>query len=208
MSIAVFPMGYLETNCYIVNKGEDAIMVDPGGTKENGLTIAIAYIKNHGLNLLSIILTHMHFDHIYGVAEMLQLYPSISAYANKADLEILNSPLAGASMFGLPPTEPFDPSFIDEGKVNFGNITGEIRYTPGHTPGSLALYLPDEHAVLSGDTVFHHSLGRTDLLGGSQNAIINSVIDKIFTLPNDTIIYPGHGQETTVNEEKLYNPYF
>ncbi len=207
MSISVFCFGPLETNCYIIQNGTDALVVDPGGTWVDGLDSVISHLRHNKLTLHAVILTHLHFDHIYGVAELTTNSYHVKAFCSAEELPFLSGWMTRARHWGLPSVSPFTPEVIEEGPCQFGSIRGEILFTPGHSAGGLSLYLPDEKAVISGDTLFHRIIGRTDLIDGNLQAIKNSIRNKLFTLPDETVVYPGHGPSTTIIEEKRYNPF-
>ena len=207
MPIATYPIGPLETNCHIVYNSHDALVVDPGGELDDGLQDVVDFITRNRLTLQAILLTHLHFDHIYGAAELSGLNRGVPIYAAEADLPMLPAYLSSGEKWGLPPVKPFTPAVIAEGPCTFGSIKGEIRFTPGHTPGGLSLWLPDEHAVLCGDSLFYRSIGRTDLPGGDIHTLATSISEKLFTLPDDTAAYPGHGLTTTIGDEKQHNPF-
>ncbi|MBO4312501.1 MAG: MBL fold metallo-hydrolase [Desulfovibrionaceae bacterium] len=229
MPITVFPIGPLQTNCYVVHKNGDALVVDPGGRQcrshsspslggfsqtssckdsdaIGGLDEVVSFLKENALSLRAVLLTHLHFDHIYGAAELMAGPPPVTAYASAGDFPLLEVSASHTARWGLPPVPPFTPEAIAAGPCQFGSITGEIRMTPGHSPGSLALYLPEEGAVISGDTLFYRSIGRTDLAGGDAKAIQTSIQEQLFTLPDETRVFPGHGPSTTIGGEKKHNP--
>lgn len=206
MSTAVFPIGPLDTNCFVLHAGSDAIVVDPGGDVNNGLTDVTDYLKAHALTLRAVILTHLHFDHIYGVAALTQS-GNMPILAGMNDFAMLSTSLGRGEAFGFPPVTPFNPAPLDEGPCQFGQISAEVIYTPGHTPGGLSLYVPAEQAVFAGDTLFCRSVGRTDLDGGDHNVLRASIVNKLFTLPDETTVYCGHGPDTTIGSEKKHNPY-
>ncbi len=206
MPINTFPIGPLETNCYVVHINGDALVVDPGATLSCGLDEVVSFIQSNRLSLKAVLLTHLHFDHIYGVAELLAGPAKIKAYAATADFPLISVSSSHATRWGLPPVSPFTPDPIAPGPCRFFSISGEIRMTPGHSPGSLALYLPGENAVISGDTLFYRSIGRTDLAGGDPKAIQVSIQKQLFTLPDETRVFPGHGPSTTIGAERKHNP--
>ena len=206
MPIHTFAIGPLDTNCYVVSRDGDALIVDPGGDRSWGLDMVLQFLERHQLTLRAVLLTHLHFDHTYGVAELIGDGSSVRAYAAASDLPLLSSFLSKGETWGLPPVKPFAPDPIAEGPCRFGTIQGEIRFTPGHSPGGLTLYLPDEKAAIVGDSLFYRSIGRTDLPGGHLPTLLGSIRSRLFSLPDDTIVYPGHGPSTTIGDEKAHNP--
>ena len=174
MSVAVFPLGPLETNCYIVSYEGQAVAIDVGGDPAP----VSKYLKEHGLELKAICITHMHFDHLYGVAA-----------------------LAAETQF--PAAPKFESVSIEPGnKTEFAGLECKVLSVPGHTPGSVAYYFKKEKCVFVGDTLFLESIGRTDFPFSSHEQLVTSIRSELFSLPDDTIVYPGHGPETSIGYEK------
>lgn len=196
-------VGALETNCYIIfNEENSAIIIDPGGEGEK---ISL-FIEEKKLRPLMIINTHGHADHC-GANKFLKEKYSIPILLHTDDTGILNSfenkfifPLMG----GTPSPSP-DRLLKDGDLIEFGKTSLKIIHTPGHTPGSISIFI--NGILFSGDLIFSGSVGRTDLPGGSWTQLINSIKSKILTLPDETIILPGHGLSTTVGEERENNPF-
>ena len=202
LTIKVFPLGVLEMNTYILHTDTIAVLIDVG---ENPNPV-LEYLTSNNLTLEAIYLTHLHFDHIFGVVDVLQEYP-VPVYANEEDMYLLKATLLNPVLYGLPPLNTnFTITPIAEGS---GNILGEDVYffhTPGHTKGSICYYFPAMHTLFSGDVLFKHTIGRTDLPGGEYTQLVDSIAKKLFTLPDVTRVYPGHGESTTIAHEKEYNP--
>ncbi len=196
-------VGALETNCYIIFDGKNnAIIIDPGGEPEK----IQSFIERKNLKPLRIINTHGHADHCGGNRFFKEKY-SIPISIHKDEIEILNSfenkfifPLMG----GRPSPAP-DRLLEDGEMIRFGEINLRIIHTPGHTPGSISIFT--DGILFSGDLIFSGSVGRTDLPGGSWKELLNSIKNKILTLPDETLILPGHGPSTTVKEERENNPF-
>lgn len=205
MPIAEFSIGPLSTNCYVVHKNGDAIVVDPGGNPDVGLDDVLTFIEEKKLTVHAVLLTHLHFDHIYGVAELMRR--GASAHAGAEDFHMLESSLGRGQVYGFPYVEGFTPEVLTAGPFSFGAVSGVVLTTPGHTPGGLSFHLPDENTVLAGDTLFARSVGRTDLPGGDFSVLRASITEKLFTLPESTIVCPGHGPQTSIGAEKKNNPY-
>lgn len=203
MNVTVMQLGMLETNCYIVHSDARALVIDPGGQPEE----ILGFLKKSGLSLDVILNTHLHFDHIQGNAA-LAAATSVKIRAGSADAYLLDTELGGGGMMGMPRTAPFSFDPLAEGETQFLGLTCQVLATPGHSPGSLSFYFPDLNAVFVGDLLFYRSVGRTDFSGGSEAQLLRSVRSKIFTLPADTVVYPGHGPETSVDSERLNNPFF
>ncbi|MFZ4854931.1 MAG: MBL fold metallo-hydrolase [Desulfuromonadaceae bacterium] len=204
-SIAVGP---LEVNCSIVGceQSREGIVVDPGGNVEK----IAAIVTRHRLKIHTIINTHGHFDHLGGNRQALTTFSGARLLIHQADAPMLSKSAEVARMYGIPGdnSPEADAYLVDGMEVIFGTCRLKVLYTPGHTLGGCCLYFEDEHKVITGDTLFADSIGRTDLPGGSHEQLLNSIRTKLFTLPDDVIAYPGHGPETTIGHEKRCNPYF
>lgn len=206
MPIVSFPLGPLETNCHVICGKTDAVAVDPGGDMDGGLNQLLDVLKTKNLKLQAIVCTHFHFDHIYGVATLHEM-TGATIYGSDKDSDVLRSEMGAGGTWGFPPVKQFSWTDLKEGPITFGEISMEVMATPGHTPGSLSLYVPSMNAVLTGDLLFYHSVGRTDFPGSSPAAMVKSLHKKIFILPPETEVFPGHGPNTNVGEELANNPY-
>ncbi len=202
MLINTFELGPLNTNCHIISNGGYALAVDPGGDPKK----ILEFLRANSLTLLAIYITHFHFDHIYGAAA-LGAETRAPIFGPQGDAHFLKSEIGGGGLWGLPKVPSFDFKPLEEGEHNNGPFSFKVLHTPGHTPGSMSLYFPDAGAIFTGDVIFYRSIGRTDFEDGSQDDLMASIKEKIFTLPGDTKIYPGHGMETTVEDEKRGNPH-
>ena len=199
-------VGPLAENCYILGCEEtrQGIIVDPGADSERILGAVAA----SGLQIIHVINTHGHFDHIGANRQVLDA-TGASLLIHQADLPFLGKASDTARMYGLS-TENSPPpdSHLEDGMViTFGSHEIRVLHTPGHTPGGCCLYLPKEGLVITGDTLFADGIGRTDFPGSSYESIIASIKNKLFTLPDATAAYPGHGPSTTIGREKRHNPY-
>ncbi len=203
--IKTYPVGQIGTNCYILYREslQEAIIVDPGA--QGGYLVEKC--KELGVTPKAIFLTHGHFDHILGVDEVKRWYPDIKIYAGEHEKMTLMDPsinLTGG--FGGAYTLLPDVFLKDGESINLSGITFQVIHTPGHTRGSICFFIADEEVLISGDTLFLESLGRTDFPMGDQSLIIKSIREKLFVLPEDTLVYPGHGDKTTIGHELVYNP--
>ena len=196
----------LQCNCSIFGDEQtrEAIVIDPGAD----VSKIVEILERHALKVKAIVITHAHFDHIGG-AEKLRALTGAPVWMNGSDEMIAKSLPLQCALFGVPQAK--NPGFdfkAKEGDVlTVGNAAFQVLHTPGHTPGSVGLYVPSEGMLVAGDTLFFESIGRTDLPGGSGKKIIQSIHEKIFTLPEETIVLPGHGRNTTVAHEKRFNPF-
>lgn len=199
MRVYTFPLGPLETNCYLLAEGAEAVAVDPGGDPSS----VVKFLRDNGLTLTAILNTHLHFDHIGGNAA-LRAATGAPIHLNKEDLFLLDA--TSGTRFGLPPTDPFEYQAMDAGETTFLNARCTVIHTPGHSPGSLSFYFPDQGMLFSGDVLFYRDTGRSDLPGGSRPVLENETIrGKLYTLPDATVVYPGHGPQTSIGEEKVQN---
>lgn len=203
LRIKQFSLGALETNCYLLYSETEALAIDPGGDPGE----VLFFLKNKKLNLDLILNTHLHFDHIQGNAE-LSAGTGAGIFAPKEDEFLMDTEVGNGGFMGFPRTPAFDFMPLKQGRTEYLGAQCHVLATPGHTPGSMSFYFPDLEAVFVGDLIFFRSVGRTDFPGGDAGVLKKSVVEKIFTLPDQTTIYSGHGPETSVGDEKLQNPFF
>ena len=203
MDILAFPLGPLETNCYLGMAGTAALAVDPGGNPG----VVLDQIEKRGLTLEAICLTHLHCDHLYGVAALAKA-TGAKVLAGAEDAMLMETELGRGGLMGLPMVDGFDWAPVPPGEATIAGQPCRVLATPGHSPGSLSLYFPGAGAVFVGDLLFYRSVGRTDFMGGDYGQLMASVRDAIFTLPDATVVYPGHVLATTVGDEKRHNPFF
>ena len=202
----VLPLGILQCNCSIFGDEttREAVVIDPGDNIEKILEV----LERHGLKTKAIVITHAHIDHIGG-ADKLRAITGAPVWMNPADAVVAKSLALQAAWLGM--AEPKNPGIDVEAKegetVSAGTAEFHILHTPGHTPGSISLYVPLEGKVVAGDTLFFDTIGRTDLPGGNSRQIIQSIQGKLFQLPDETVVVPGHGALTTIEREKRLNPF-
>jgi glyoxylase-like metal-dependent hydrolase (beta-lactamase superfamily II) len=204
LQVVDFQLGPLETNCFLVTNGSRALVIDPGGDPGSVLT----YLKRKGIELDLILNTHFHFDHIMG-NRALQQAMSVPILASPEDESLLQAQVKGGQGgFGFPEVEPFEYEALHPGEREWLGETCRVLPTPGHSPGNLSFYFPESGMIFVGDLIFPGSVGRTDLPGGSMEQLLASVREQVFTLPEDTALFSGHGPQTTVGREKKSNPFF
>jgi glyoxylase-like metal-dependent hydrolase (beta-lactamase superfamily II) len=203
MRITSYPLGPLDTNCYVLDHQGRALAVDPGGDPADVLD----FLKDQGLVLEHILVTHMHFDHMYGCAALARA-TGVPITAPEDDRFLMDTELGGGGVYGFPRVEPFQSLPAVTGECSFIGLACRCLPTPGHSPGSVSYYFPDAAAAFVGDVIFYRSVGRTDFPGGDADQLKRGVQEQIFTLPGGTTLYPGHGMETTVDSEKRHNPFF
>lgn len=207
MLLESFPVGPLGCNCSIVGCKEtgEAMVIDPGGDADKIIELA----TKHGLTIKYLLHTHAHFDHIMGSRDMKEK-TGAKICLHKGDQWLYDNLLKQVGMFGFKATDPLpvDQYLDDEEDIKVGKLTASVIHTPGHTPGSLCYSVQEKDSVLfAGDTLFKHSVGRTDLWGGSFDEIVDSISNRLYTLDDSTRVIPGHGGDTTIWDEKKHNPF-
>ena len=208
-SVRKYTLGLVQTNCYIVsNKNKECIIFDPG---EQGAALIQDLHKNN-LKPLAIFLTHAHFDHI-GAVDILRDAFDIPVYLHEAEVSWLTDPMKNGSgkymelqnVIVSPPKQ--EHIIRKEQTFTISDFEFEAVFTPGHSPGSVTFIFKEDGFAIVGDTLFERSIGRTDLIGGSMDVLLKSIRNKILSLPEETIIYPGHGDYTTPAAEMENNPF-
>jgi glyoxylase-like metal-dependent hydrolase (beta-lactamase superfamily II) len=203
----VIPVGLLQCNCYILgdeNTGE-AVVIDPGDEVERVQEV----LQRHRLLPKYIVATHAHIDHVGGI-EKLARSSGAAVMMHQEDLPLYQNLAMQAAFLGMRPpgTVEVDQFLRDGDHVRWATHALEVLHTPGHSPGSLSLYLPgDDHRIFSGDTLFQASIGRTDLWGGSYDEILASIAGKLLSFADHTPVFPGHGPATSIGEERRFNPF-
>lgn len=202
----ILTVGQLECNCSIFGdeKSLEAIVIDPGDDIDD----IVAVLDRHQLKVKSIIITHAHIDHIGGAAKLKAL-TGAPVYMNQGDQELYKHLDVQASWLGMetPERTEIDVTPREGDKVALGGKDFHILHTPGHTQGSLSIWIPGLQTLVAGDTLFRDSIGRTDLPGGDGRQILRSIKQKLLVLPDDARVICGHGQETTIGREKAKNPF-
>ena len=202
----ILPVGALQCNCSVIGDEttHEAMVVDPGAEIQN----ILALVRKHNLQVKQIVITHAHIDHVGG-AMKLRAATGAPILLNQNDYELLKMLDVQASWIGVAPPGKvdIDQSIGQADTIKAGSLVANVLSTPGHTEGSVCLYFPSEKKLIAGDTLFAGSIGRTDLPGGSFEKIIHSLHEKLLTLPDDTIVTPGHGPQTTIGLERETNPF-
>ena len=204
VDVVDFQLGPLGTNCFVVSDGSRALVIDPGGDPES----VLSYLKRKGIELELILNTHFHFDHIMGNRALHQA-TGAPVLANPEDDFLLQAQVKGGQGgLGFPEVDPFEYEALQPGERTWLGETCRVLATPGHSPGGLSFHFPDSEMIFVGDLIFPGAVGRTDLPGGSMEQLMASVREQVFTLPEATALFSGHGPQTSVGQEKRSNPFF
>ena len=202
----ILPVGLLQCNCSIFGdeQSQEAIVVDPG----DDIAEIVAILEKHVLRVMAIVITHAHIDHIGGAAKLKAL-TGAPVLMNVNDQELYDHMDIQAAWLGIEPPSrtEIDTVLRDSDTLKLGPAEFHILHTPGHTQGSTSIWVPSENKLVAGDTLFRDSIGRTDLPGGNPRQILRSIEDKLLRLPEETIVIPGHGPNTTIGREKERNPF-
>lgn len=207
LEIARFVLGPMQNNCYLITDSitRESVVIDPSFNSEH----IIQYIQQHQINLKGIWITHAHFDHFIGVSTLISSdYQSLEIALHKDDLSLWQQGGEAPELID-PQIKCIPPDILlrDGAHLSIGNHPFTVIHTPGHSPGHVIFYSPEIPAAFCGDTIFHGNIGRTDLTGGDYNTLIHSIKMKILALPPQTILYSGHGIQTTVGDEARINPF-
>lgn len=206
MILETFPVGAFQCNCTILGDEAtgEAIVVDPGDEGE----AILARLERLGLKARLAFHTHAHLDHVMGTRDIKERHAA-EILLHPGDRDLYEGLQIQARMFGLRTADPLPvDAWIAHGdRVSCGKVSGEVIHTPGHTPGSVCLYVPGTNLLLAGDTLFFRGVGRTDLWGGSFPQLQSSIRERLYALPDGTRVIAGHGPETTIGQERIANPF-
>jgi hydroxyacylglutathione hydrolase len=209
LSVHLLTFNPFEENTYVIsNETGECLIIDPGCYDKTERDILENFIRDAGYTPVRLINTHCHIDHILGNSFVAKTY-GIGLEIHRGELPVLKAGTTVAGMYGV----PYDPSpepikYLEEGEeFEFGNGRLKVLFTPGHSPASICFYNAEDGWVIGGDVLFYESIGRTDLPGGNYDTLISSIQQQLFTLPDQTIVYPGHGPQTTIGYEKMFNPF-
>ncbi|AZI66672.1 MBL fold metallo-hydrolase [Kaistella daneshvariae] len=210
LQIQSFVFNPFSENTYVVfNDEKHAFIIDPGNFAEKETEVLNKFIEEKELKIQNILLTHAHIDHVLGLQKMYDLY-KVPVLMHEIEKEILDRNPMDANRFGFF-FKPFEGeiSYVKENeKISLGKDEFKILYLPGHSPGSIAFHSENQKFVISGDVLFEGSIGRTDLYKGNSEELLKSISEKLFTLDEETQVFNGHGNPTTIGFEKSYNPFF
>ncbi len=209
MQVQKFTFGPFQENTYVLSdETKSAVIIDPGcftAQEENELQ---SFISGQSLKVEMLLNTHAHLDHIAGNKFVFDIY-GLQPIMHKDDLPILDNQLSSSTMYGLPCNiSPRPLKFISDGEIiTFGKTNLKVIHAPGHAPGHVVFYHMESSVLINGDVLFSGSIGRTDLPLGNHETLIKSIKTKLFVLPDNTLVYTGHGPETTIGREKISNPF-
>lgn len=209
MTIKSFCFNPFYENTYILyDETKECIIIDPGCYEKSEEEALHEFISFNELTPVMLVNTHAHIDHVLGNNYIFKTY-KLKPVLHRNEVVILEAaPLIGAE-WGIPvyPSPLPEKFLVERDKISFGDSSLEILFAPGHSPGSICLYNKEQVFTVSGDVLFLESIGRTDLPGGDHETLLQSIRQKLFKLPDETIVYPGHGPETTIGHEKKFNPF-
>ncbi|MFA0962381.1 MBL fold metallo-hydrolase [Roseivirga sp. BDSF3-8] len=209
ISIQKFAFNPFMENTYVLfDETKHAVVVDPGCYEAHERKALDTFISENELTVDLLLNTHCHIDHVLGNSHVKSTY-KVPLLIHEKDLEVLNAAKVLAPNYGMADYQPAEPDrYMEEGEtITFGNSELKVVFVPGHAPGHVAFINEEQNICIGGDVLFKSSIGRTDLPGGDFNTLISSIQEKLFTFSDDMIVYPGHGPETTIGEEKRTNPF-
>jgi hydroxyacylglutathione hydrolase len=207
LTVKKFTFNAIQENTYILHdETRQAVIIDAGCYSKNEQDTVRNYLIDNHLKLVLALNTHCHIDHVVGNAWIKQTY-GVPLLMHPAEADVLRAVPLYAHLYGFSQYQSSEPDgFIDETQsISFGNSTLSILFVPGHSVGHLAFYSKEQNFCISGDVLFENSIGRTDLPGGDYDTLLNSIYNVMYKLPDNTLIYSGHGNETTIGREKKYN---
>ena len=209
MEVAIFTFNPFQENTYVLyDTFGSCIIIDPGCINEEELNTLYDFIEANSLTPTHLVNTHCHIDHVLGNKAVSEKY-GLSLTSHRGEQQVLDMQPQVSTMYGLPyVASPDITEFLDDGDtLTFGDTNLKVLFTPGHSPASISFYWKDGNILIAGDVLFRDSIGRTDLPGGSFDTLSQSIKEKFYTLPDDTIVYPGHGPSTTIGYEKINNAF-
>ncbi len=209
MKIESFTFNPFSENTYVISDSSgECVIIDPGCMNGEERAELSTYISNNGLKPVKLLNTHCHIDHVLGNKWVAQTY-GLGLEMHEADLTVLHALSDVARMYGVPAEPSPEPSHFlkEKDTITFGQTTLHVLFTPGHSPGSIVFLDAEHKQLIAGDVLFYESIGRTDLPGGDHQTLLNSIREKLWPLPDETVVHPGHGPSTTIGHEKQHNPF-
>lgn len=212
LNIQLFVVNMIRENCYVVSdETNETVIIDCGALFPEECDNIQSYIARNQLQPKHLLCTHGHFDHIFGAEFIYKTY-GLKPEINSADVMLYNNCAEQIKMFVgecVDIKTPIIGNYVDDDSIiKFGTHSFSVLSTPGHTPGGISFYCKEEKVVFTGDSIFRHSIGRTDFAYGDESVLIRKLRENVLTLPDETVIYPGHGHSTTIKEERAENPFF
>jgi glyoxylase-like metal-dependent hydrolase (beta-lactamase superfamily II) len=209
ISVQSFTANPYQENCYVLfDESNECIIIDPGAYTSQEQNELSRFIESQQLKPVRLLNTHCHIDHVLGNAFVHSLYGLLPEF-HSLELELLHAIPSYAPQMGIRyELSPLPETFLSEsGKIAFGQSELELIFAPGHSPGHLCFYSPANNFLIGGDVLFYQSIGRTDLQGGNHQQLLDTIKHKLFNLPTDCVVYPGHGPSTQIGFEKAHNPF-
>ena len=208
MKVKTFTFNPFMENTYVVHAEGKGVIIDPGCYDPAEEAELAQYIEQQGIEIEKVLNTHGHIDHVLGNHFTTSKY-GVPLWIGEYDLGTLRSVQAYAPSYGFQKYSPTEPDHLikEEDEISIGDSALKVILAPGHAPGHIAFYNKNDGFIIGGDVLFHESIGRTDLPGGDFETLINSIQTKFYTLPDNVIVYPGHGGSTTIGHEKKFNPF-
>lgn len=209
MILHSFTVNPFAENTYVLSDSGRALIVDPGFFYQAEIDRLKRYMDTSGIAPVAVLQTHAHIDHILGIPAVLSQWPGLPVYMHPEERENWRRVPETAARFGykMDPIPDVTTDLTSLGKIDLHGFEMEIRHVPGHAPGHLVFWFETDGILIAGDTLFQGSIGRTDLFKGDFTTLEAAIRSELYSLPDDTIVYPGHGPQTTIGEEKLTNPY-
>ncbi len=209
LTVKMFTFNPVFENTYVVyNELNEAIIIDPGCYADEEKLVLKTYLEKHALKPVQLLNTHCHLDHIFGNKWVHETY-GLELFLHANEEQVLQRGPQSGQMWGLP-FDNYDGQlhFLQQDEmIKTGDNFLQVLLAPGHSPGSICFYCKEQHFVIGGDVLFKESIGRTDLPGGNHQALLESIRQQLFVLPDDVVVYPGHGEPTSIQHEKKYNPF-
>lgn len=208
MNIKTFVFNPFFENTYVLSDDAgNAIIVDPGCYEEAERNELYSFIEKEELTVQAVLNTHCHIDHVLG-NDAVKDHFKVDLWVPRNEKEVLKAIPAYAPSYGFTGYREAEVDhWYEEGELNFGELKFKVIEVPGHSPGHMVFYFGEEKVLIGGDVLFRESIGRTDLPGGNHDDLLRNITEKVYTLPEDVTVYPGHGPETTIGHEKKYNPF-
>jgi len=209
LTIKTFVFSPIQENTYVIyNESRDCFIIDPGCYDDDEKEALRSFIETNSLNVKLLLNTHCHLDHVFGNAFVASQY-GLELYMHREENQVLDFAPAAGLMYNLPfENYTGERKYLEDGDtITLGTSSFEVIFTPGHSPGSISFYCAKEGILISGDVLFNRSIGRSDLPGGNQKILLNSIRTRLFVLPENTQVFSGHGPVTIIGEEKRENPF-